>query len=71
MLEKLMIHGAALARNAAGRRRAELAEALREEVPAGVGVEEREDSVILSGRDLGRRLALEPALRSLVAWRRR
>jgi fructoselysine-6-P-deglycase FrlB-like protein len=66
MFERLMLHGAALAEKAARRRRGELAEALREEAPAGVEVSEEEDMVVLSGRGLGRRFALEPALRWLV-----
>jgi hypothetical protein len=66
MLERLIRRGAALAQGAARRRRGELAEALRGEAPAGVEVSEEEDRVVLSGPGLGRRFALEPALRWLV-----
>ncbi|HEX6374611.1 MAG TPA: hypothetical protein VFZ91_02715 [Allosphingosinicella sp.] len=71
MFERLMRHGAALAETRARRRRSELAEALREAAPDGVGVSEEEEAVALSGRGLGRRFALEPALRWLIAGRRR
>ncbi|HEX8573354.1 MAG TPA: hypothetical protein VF759_11450 [Allosphingosinicella sp.] len=71
MFERLMIHGAALAAAAARRRRAELAEALAQEAPAGVEASESEGGVVLSGRGLGRRFALEPALRWLLAGRAR
>ncbi len=65
MFERLMIEAAALATKAAQRRRGELAAALADEAPAGVRVDETEEGVALSGRGLGRRFALEPALR----WR--
>ena len=65
MFERLMLHGAALAERAARGRLARLAEALREEAPEGVRIDEEEAAVALSGRGLGRRLALEPALRWL------
>ena len=71
MFEKLMLHGAALARKAADERRAALARALREEAPGGTRVSEDEAGVALEGRGLGRRLALEPGLRWLLAGRRR
>lgn len=71
MFERLMLHGAALAAKAARRRRSELAEALREEAPAGVEVSEEDEAVALSGPGLGRRSALEPGLRWLAAGRRR
>lgn len=71
MFEKLTMRAAALAREAARRRRDELAETLREEAPAGVRIEAAEEGVALSGRGLGRRFALEPALRWLTAGRRR
>jgi hypothetical protein len=66
MFETLTARGAALGEQAARRRRRALAEALREEMPAGVGIDENAESVALSGRGLGRRFALEPALRWLV-----
>lgn len=71
MFERLMLHGAALAGKAARRRRSEIAEALRAEAPAGVGVTEEEEAVALSGRGLARRFALDPALRWLALGRRR
>lgn len=71
MFERLMLHGAALARKAAQGRVATLAAALREEAPDGVRVSEEEGAVALSGPALRRRSALEPALRWLVSGRRR
>ncbi len=71
MLERLMLRGAALAHKAARARLDSLAEALRDEVPKGVGVSEAEDAVALSGRGLRRRFALEPELRWLLSGRRR
>ena len=71
MLEKLMLHGAALARRAARARIADLAGAIREEAPDGVRVSEEEEGVALSGRGLRRRFALEPELRWLIGGRRR
>lgn len=71
MLERLILHGAALAHKAARVRRASLAEALRAETPEGVGVSEEEGAVVLSGHGLKRRFALEPELRWLFAGRRR
>jgi len=66
MFERLMLHGAALARKAAGERRSSLADALREEAPEGVSASEAEEAVILEGRGLERRFALEPELRWLL-----
>jgi hypothetical protein len=71
MFEGLMMRAAALAEKAARRRRDELAEELRDEAPAGVRVEAEAEGVALSGRGIARRFALEPALRWLVAGRRR
>ncbi|HYI39274.1 MAG TPA: hypothetical protein VE053_03040 [Allosphingosinicella sp.] len=66
MFERLMLHGAALARKAAARRRSALSAALSEAAPEGVTVsEEGEEIVILEGLDLERRFALEPELRWL------
>ena len=70
MFERLSARGAALGRDAARRRLAALAEILEEETPAGIRVEESEGAVVLSGRGLARRHALEPALRWLFAGRR-
>jgi hypothetical protein len=71
MLERLMLHGAALAHKAARARLASLAEALRDESPQGVRVSEEEEAIALSGRGLRRRFALEPELRWLLSGRRR
>jgi hypothetical protein len=71
MFERLMLHGAALARKAAGERRSALAAELRDEAPEGVGVSEEEQGVALEGRGLGRRFALEAELRWLLSGRRR
>lgn len=71
MFERLMLHGAALARKAAAERRSALAAELREEVPEGVRASEEEEAVTLEGRGLGRRFALESELRWLLSGRRR
>ena len=71
MFERLILHGAALARKAARARRSELAQALRDEAPEGVRVSEAEQGVALEGRGLKRRFALEPELRWLISGRRR
>jgi hypothetical protein len=71
MFERLMLHGAALARRAAEGRRSSLAESLREEAPEGVSVTEQAEGVALEGRALRRRFALESELRWLLAGRRR
>ena len=71
MFERLMLHGAALARRAAEGRRASLAAELSGEAPEGVKVSEEEEGVALSGRGLERRFALDPELRWLIAGRRR
>jgi hypothetical protein len=71
MFERLMLHGAALARKAAGERRSALAAELRDEAPDGVEVSEEEAGVALEGRGLGRRFALDSELRWLLSGRRR
>lgn len=71
MFERLTARASALAEKAARRRRRELAEALRGEAPAGVGIGEEEDGIVLSGPGLRRRFAAEPGLRWLIAGRRR
>lgn len=71
MFERLMLHGAALARRAAQGRRSALAAELSEAAPEGVKVSEDEESVALEGRGLKRRFAIEPELRWLLAGRRR
>jgi hypothetical protein len=69
LLEGVFEGGAELAGRAARRRRSELAKTLRDEAPAGIGVAEDEEGVVLTGRGLGRRLALDSGLRWLVAGR--
>jgi hypothetical protein len=71
MFERLMLHGAALARKAAGERRSSLAAELRDEAPEGVRISEAEEGVTLEGRGLQRRFALESELRWLLDGRRR
>jgi hypothetical protein len=71
MFERLMLHGAALARKAAEQRRSKLAAELRGEAPEGVRVGEDGEAVTLEGRGLGRRFALESELRWLLSGRRR
>jgi hypothetical protein len=66
MFERLTAEGAALAEKAARQRRARLAGALRDDSPEGVSVAEEGEVVMLSGRGLARRFALDPALRWLV-----
>lgn len=65
MFERLMER----ARKAAERRAAgqvlELTERMRAEAPGGVRIEAGEGGVVLSGRGLRRRFAVEPALRWL------
>lgn len=71
MFERLMLQGAALAQKAARRRRSELAEALAEEAPEGTAASETDEGVLIEGRGLRRRFAVEPGLRWLLAGRRR
>jgi hypothetical protein len=71
MFERLKARAQARAETVARRRRDELAEVLSEEAPAGVEVGVEDGAVVLSGRGLGRRFAVEPGLRWLVAGRRR
>ncbi|MEA3061856.1 MAG: hypothetical protein QOJ94_1637 [Sphingomonadales bacterium] len=66
MLEALETRAAALAERRARRVRAALADALREDLPSGVRVEERPDGVALVGRGLLRRWLVDPALRWMV-----
>jgi hypothetical protein len=64
MFERLMIEGEALAKQAVRRRRRALASALRaEKALKGAWVSENEDEVVLSGRGLARRFALDSELR--------
>lgn len=55
----------------AGKHGAELAERIAAELPTGVAVEADQEEVRISGRGLGRRFALDPALRWLLAGLRR
>ncbi|HEX8481075.1 MAG TPA: hypothetical protein VF650_04150 [Allosphingosinicella sp.] len=71
MFERLMLHGAALARKAALGRAGSLAAELREEAPEGIRISEEEEGVALSGPGLRRRFALDPQLRWLISGRRR
>jgi hypothetical protein len=71
MFERLMLYGASLARKVASERVGAVAAALAEDAPAGVRVSEEEGAVALSGRGLRRRFALDPAVRWLLAGRRR
>lgn len=69
MFERLMLKAAALANEAARRRRSALAEALGAEAPDGVWVSEDEDDVVLRGRGIRRRFALETRLRWFTVGR--
>ncbi|HEU0133511.1 MAG TPA: hypothetical protein VFR28_01695 [Allosphingosinicella sp.] len=71
MFERLMLHGAALARRAAHERAGSIAAELREEAPGGIRISEEEEGVALTGRALRRRFALDPQLRWLISGRRR
>jgi DNA-binding transcriptional MocR family regulator len=71
MFERLMLHGAALAQKAARERREALAEALAQEAPQGVAVSEDEAGIVLAGRGLEERFALDRELRWLLAGRPR
>lgn len=55
-----------LAERRARERAQALAEELRAELPRGIAAEAVPDGVRLSGRGIGRRLVLEPALRWLI-----
>ena len=70
MLERLKDRIGALAERRAEVRRRRLADEMRAEAPAGVRVHEEERAVVLSGRGLKRRFALDPELRWLVAGRK-
>jgi len=48
-------------------RAAVLAEALRANLPPGIAAEAVDDGVRISGRSIGRRFAVEPTLRWLIA----
>jgi predicted transcriptional regulator len=67
MFEDLTARVGALAETQRRRLRTRVAEALRAEVPRGVGVEEVEAGVALTGRGLIRRSIVDPALRWIAA----
>ena len=67
MFEALTARAARIAEARAETRRRVLAEAARSALPAGVRIEESERELVLSGRRLVRRFALDPALRWLLA----
>jgi hypothetical protein len=66
MFERAARRAAALAARRAEARADDLAARMQDEIPAGIAAERTRDGVRLSGRDLRRRLALEPGLRWLV-----
>ena len=67
MFETTIARAARIAEARAKARRRKLAEAAESALPAGVRIEESERGLVLSGRRLARRFALEPALRWLFA----
>jgi hypothetical protein len=64
MNERVRVRAAALAQDAASR----LAERARDALPPGISAAAEPDGILLSGRDLRRRMALDPPLRCL--WQR-
>ncbi len=66
MFERMTARAGEAARRRARERKAELAERVAAELPPGIAVEQAEEGIALSGRDIRRRFALEPALRWLV-----
>ena len=66
MFERLLLRSKLRAEERARARVKALAERLADEVPAGIAVRGEERGVVLSGRGLRRRFALEPALRWLL-----
>jgi ABC-type transport system involved in cytochrome bd biosynthesis fused ATPase/permease subunit len=67
MFERAMERARRAAEARAKARAAALAEQMREEAPRGIEVFVDNAGVRLSGRGLGRRFALDPALRWLAA----
>ncbi|MGQ0588579.1 MAG: hypothetical protein ACT4N8_03455 [Sphingosinicella sp.] len=67
MFEAITGRVARIAEARAAARRRELAEEARSALPAGVRIEENERGLVLVGRRLARRFALDPALRWLFA----
>lgn len=66
MFERLERRARVAAEAQAVRRRDEMAAILAAELPGGIEAERTEEGIRLSGRGLGRRLALEPGLRALT-----
>jgi len=67
MFERLRERGERQAGRRAAARREELAARLQAGAPRGVEIGVEGEDVVLSGRGLGRRLLIDPALRWLVA----
>jgi hypothetical protein len=67
MLERVLDRGRAIAERAAGVQRKAAADRLRDQDVPGVQVSEEGETILLSGRALRLRFALEPALRWLTA----
>ncbi len=67
MFERAMARVGRLAERRRRKRIDVLAERMREAVPRGIELEAAPEGVRLSGRDLRRRFALDPALRWLTA----
>lgn len=66
MFDMLAIRAERLAVRRAAARRARLAARLRERVPADVAIADEGERIVLAGRGLRRRAALEPGLRWAV-----
>ena len=66
MFERMMARAGEAAWRRARQRKAELAERIAAELPRGIALEQTEEGIAWSGRDIRRRFALEPALRWLV-----
>ena len=66
MFETLLKRAERRALQRARRRSKEVAERLAAELPSGVHAEPGEEGVLLSGRGIGRRFALDPELRWMI-----
>jgi hypothetical protein len=67
MFERITKRAVRVAEAKAQGRAAELAERMKEELPRGIAVAVEDRGIRLSGRQLARRFALDPALRWLTA----
>ena len=67
MFERLSERVEREARERAAARASELAERMRASLPGGIEAEAAPEGVLLTGRGIARRFALDPALRWLVA----